>query len=45
MLSLYINPLKFDNKKKEIKIGDEKIEWKKQVATVSKKRVWPQLNI
>lgn len=38
MLSLYVSPLKFDNKKNEIKIGDEKIEWKKQVATVSKKK-------
>jgi DNA-directed RNA polymerase subunit M/transcription elongation factor TFIIS len=38
MLSLYVSPLKFDNNKKDIKIGDERIEWKKQVATVSKKK-------
>ena len=32
MLSLYISPLKFDNKKKEVQIGCEKIEWKKPIV-------------
>lgn len=36
MLSLYINPITFN--KNEIVIGKDKVEWKKQVATVSKKK-------
>ena len=36
MLSLYINPITFN--KNEIVLGKDTIEWKKQVATVSKKK-------
>ena len=36
MLSLYINPITFN--KNNIILGKESIEWKKQVATVSKKK-------
>jgi len=38
MLSLYVNPLAFDNKKNEVLQSEYKIEWKKQVATVSIKK-------
>jgi DNA-directed RNA polymerase subunit M/transcription elongation factor TFIIS len=38
MVSLFINPLTFDNKKNEILYSPNKIEWKKQVSTVSLKR-------
>jgi len=38
MLSLYVHPLTFDNKKNEILQSTYNIEWKKQVATVSIKK-------
>jgi DNA-directed RNA polymerase subunit M/transcription elongation factor TFIIS len=38
MLSLYVRPLTFDNKKNEILFSQHNIEWKKQVATVSLKK-------
>ena len=38
MVSLFVNPLTFDNKKNEILYSSHKIEWKKQVATVSLKK-------
>ena len=38
MLSLYVRPLTFDNKKNEILYSQYNIEWKKQVATVSIKK-------
>lgn len=38
MLSLYVRPLTFDNKKNEILYSEYNIEWKKQVATVSMKK-------
>mgnify|MGYP003334514616 FL=1 len=38
MLSLFANLLTFDNKKNEIRYSPHKIEWKKQVATVSLKK-------
>ena len=40
MTSMYINPLVFNSKKDkdEILLSKEKIEWKKQIATVSKKK-------
>ena len=38
MVSLFINPLTFDNKKNEILYSPNKIEWKKQIATVSLKK-------
>jgi DNA-directed RNA polymerase subunit M/transcription elongation factor TFIIS len=38
MLSLFVNSLTFDNKKNEILYSPLKIEWKKQVSTVSKKK-------
>ena len=42
MLSLYVNPLIFNCKKNEITLGKDTIEWKKQVATVSKKKGFTQ---
>lgn len=38
MVSLYVCPLTFDNKKNEILYSPLKIEWKKQVATVALKK-------
>ena len=38
MVSLFVNPLTFDNKKNEILYSPNKIEWKKQVSTVSLKK-------
>jgi len=38
MLSLYVRPLTFDNKKNEILFSQYNIEWKKQVSTVSFKK-------
>lgn len=38
MLSLYVRPLTFDNKKNEILFSQYNIEWKKQVATVALKK-------
>ena len=38
MLSLYVRPITFDNKKNEILQRDYNIEWKKQVSTVSIKK-------
>ena len=38
MLSLYVKPLTFDNKKNEILYSNYNIEWKKQVATVALKK-------
>lgn len=38
MVSLFTTPLTFDNKKNEILYSQQKIEWKKQVATVSLKK-------
>jgi DNA-directed RNA polymerase subunit M/transcription elongation factor TFIIS len=38
MVSLLVNPLTFDNKKNEILYSPNKIEWKKQIATVSLKK-------
>jgi DNA-directed RNA polymerase subunit M/transcription elongation factor TFIIS len=38
MVSIFTTPLTFDNKKNEILYSPNKIEWKKQVATVSLKK-------
>lgn len=38
MVSLFVAPLTFDNKKNEILYSPHKIEWKKQIATVSLKK-------
>lgn len=38
MLSVYANPLTFDSKKNHILLGSNKIEWKKQIATVCLKK-------
>jgi len=38
MLSLYVRPITFDNKKNEILQSHYNIEWKKQVSTVSIKK-------
>ena len=38
MTSLYINPLIFNCKKNEISLDKNTIEWKKQIATVAKKK-------
>lgn len=38
MLSLYVRPITFDNKKNEILQSNFNIEWKKQVSTVSIKK-------
>ena len=38
MTSLYINPLTFNCKKNEIALDKNTIEWKKQIATVAKKK-------
>ena len=38
MLSQYINPITFDSKKNHILLCKNKIEWKKQVATVAIKK-------
>jgi len=44
MVSLFITPLTFDNKKNEILYSPNKIEWKKQISTVSfKKGFSPEL--
>ena len=42
MLSLYINPITFN--KNEIVLGKETIEWKKQVATVCKKKEFTHID-
>ena len=38
MTSLYISPLTFNCKKNEIALNPKTIEWKKQIATISKKK-------
>ena len=38
MTSLNINPLIFNNNKNEISLSSKNIEWKKQIATLSKKK-------
>jgi len=38
MLSVYANPLTFDSKKNHILLSANKIEWKKQIATVCVKK-------
>ena len=44
MTSLYINPLTFNCKKNEIILEKKSIEWKKQIATVAKKKIYQLLN-
>ena len=38
MTSLNINPLVFNNSNSEVKLSNKTIEWKKQIATLSKKK-------
>jgi len=38
MVSLFVNSLTFDNKKNEILYSPNKIEWKKQISTISIKK-------
>lgn len=38
MTAISINPISFDSKKGEVNIDKEIIKWKKQKATISKKK-------
>ena len=45
MANLTINPISFNSKTNEVIIDKEIFQWKKQKATLTKKKIFQQLNI